>query len=148
MLFAGVHVLPFFTPFDGADAGFDPVDHCEVDPGLGSWDDVLALAGHYALMLDLIVNHASADSAEFRDVVAHGDDSPSAGMFLTMSDVYPDGADEDELVGIYRPRPGLPFTSLRLGERRRLAWTTFTSSQIDLNLADRAGDTHLDRAQG
>ena len=23
-LFGGVHVLPFFTPFDGADAGFDP----------------------------------------------------------------------------------------------------------------------------
>jgi sucrose phosphorylase len=31
-LFAGVHVLPFFSPLDGADAGFDPVDHCEVDP--------------------------------------------------------------------------------------------------------------------
>ena len=22
--FGGVHILPFFTPFDGADAGFDP----------------------------------------------------------------------------------------------------------------------------
>jgi sucrose phosphorylase len=118
-LFAGVHVLPFFTPFDGADAGFDPVDHCEVDPRLGSWADVLALAGDYALMVDLIVNHVSADSAEFRDVVARGDDSPYAGMFLSMSDVYPDGADEDELVGIYRPRPGLPFTTLRLGRVRR-----------------------------
>jgi len=144
-LFAGVHVLPFFTPFDGADAGFDPVDHCEVDPRLGSWDDVLALAGDYALMVDLIVNHVSAGSAEFRDVVARGDDSPYAGMFLTMSDVYPDGADEDELVGIYRPRPGLPFTTLRLGQRRRLVWTTFTSTQIDLNLADPAGRAYLDR---
>ncbi len=144
-LFAGVHVLPFFTPFDGADAGFDPVDHCEVDPRLGSWDDVLALAGDYALMVDLIVNHVSAGSAEFRDVVTHGDDSPYAGMFLTMSDVYPDGADEDELVGIYRPRPGLPFTTLRLGQRRRLVWTTFTSTQIDLNLADPAGRAYLDR---
>ncbi|MGH8965406.1 MAG: sucrose phosphorylase, partial [Actinomycetes bacterium] len=26
-LFGGVHVLPFFDPYDGADAGFDPVDH-------------------------------------------------------------------------------------------------------------------------
>jgi len=144
-LFAGVHVLPFFTPYDGADAGFDPVDHCEVDPRLGSWDDVRALAGDYALMVDLIVNHVSAGSAEFRDVVARGDDSPYAGMFLTMSDVYADGADEDELVGIYRPRPGLPFTSLRLGQRRRLVWTTFTSTQIDLNLADPAGRAYLDR---
>lgn len=26
-LFGGVHLLPFFTPYDGADAGFDPADH-------------------------------------------------------------------------------------------------------------------------
>lgn len=144
-LFAGVHVLPFFTPFDGADAGFDPMDHTEVDPRLGSWDDVRALADDYALMVDLIVNHVSADSAQFRDVLARGDDSPYAGMFLTMSDVYPRGASETELVGIYRPRLGLPFTALTLGQRRRLVWTTFTSAQIDLNLFDPAGMAYLDR---
>jgi sucrose phosphorylase len=144
-VFAGVHILPFFTPFDGADAGFDPVDHTEVDPRLGSWEDVRALAREYELMVDLIVNHVSARSAEFRDVLAHGDASPHAGMFLTMADVYPDGADEAELVGIYRPRPGLPFTTLTLGERRRLVWTTFTSQQVDLNLADPTGRAYLDR---
>jgi sucrose phosphorylase len=143
-LFAGVHLLPFFTPFDGADAGFDPVDHAAVDPRIGSWDDVRALAPDHELMADLIVNHVSADSAQFRDVVAHGDDSPYAGMFLTMADVYPTGADEAELVGIYRPRPGLPFTAMTLGDRRRLVWTTFTSAQIDLNLADPAGRDYLD----
>ena len=26
-VYDGVHILPFFTPFDGADAGFDPIDH-------------------------------------------------------------------------------------------------------------------------
>ena len=31
-LFGGVHVLPFFDPIDGADAGFDPRDHMRVDP--------------------------------------------------------------------------------------------------------------------
>ena len=29
--FGGVHVLPFFHPIDGADAGFDPIDHTQVD---------------------------------------------------------------------------------------------------------------------
>src|SRR5665648_835028 len=144
-LFAGVHILPFFTPFDGADAGFDPTDHTEVDPRLGSWDDVRALAQEYGLMVDLIVNHVSADSPEFRDVLAHGDASPHAGMFLTMSDVYPFGADEAELVGIYRPRPGLPFTALTLGEKRRLVWTTFTNQQIDINVTSSAGRAYLDR---
>ena len=33
-LFGGVHLLPFFWPIDGADAGFDPIDHTQVDP---SW---------------------------------------------------------------------------------------------------------------
>lgn len=42
--FGGVHILPFFTPYDGADAGFDPVDHTQVDPRLGSWDDVRNIA--------------------------------------------------------------------------------------------------------
>src|SRR5660397_76780 len=41
--FGGVHVLPFYTPFDGADAGFDPVDHTQVDPRLGTWEDLAAL---------------------------------------------------------------------------------------------------------
>ena len=39
-VYDGVHILPFFTPFDGADAGFDPIDHTKVDPRLGGWDDV------------------------------------------------------------------------------------------------------------
>ena len=103
-VFEGVHILPFFTPFDGADAGFDPVDHTEVDPRLGSWDDVRAIGADHTLMVDMIVNHVSADSPEFRDVVARGTGSPHMGLFLTMSDVYPSGADEQELVGIYRPR--------------------------------------------
>jgi sucrose phosphorylase len=33
--FGDVHMLPFFHPIDGADAGFDPIDHTQVDPRLG-----------------------------------------------------------------------------------------------------------------
>ena len=39
-VFTGVHILPFYMPFDGADAGFDPIDHRSVDPRLGDWDNV------------------------------------------------------------------------------------------------------------
>ena len=95
-------------------------------------------------MVDMIVNHVSADSPEFRDVVARGADSPHIGLFLTMSDVYPQGADEAELVGIYRPRPGLPFTPMTLGSSKRLVWTTFTPQQIDINVDAPAGEAYLD----
>ncbi|WP_263731508.1 sucrose phosphorylase [Cellulomonas sp. SG140] len=134
--FDGVHVLPFYTPFDGADAGFDPRDHTAVDPRLGGWDDVRAISATHTVMADVIVNHMSAQSAQFLDVVTRGDRSPWAGMFLTLSSVYPDGVTEEELAGIYRPRPGLPFTPMTLGGRRRLVWTTFTAEQVDLDVRD------------
>ena len=66
-LFGGVHLLPFFTSIDGADAGFDPVDHTEVDCRLGDWEDVRALGQHLDLVADLIVNHISSDSPQFKD---------------------------------------------------------------------------------
>ena len=142
-LFTGVHVLPFFRPYDGADAGFDPADHREVDARLGTWADVAALGRRTETVVDLIVNHVSADSPWFRDVVAHGDASPYAGMFLTFDGLFPGGATEDDLLTIYRPRPGLPFTAMRLGGRKRLVWTTFTSQQIDLDLRDERARGYL-----
>jgi sucrose phosphorylase len=142
-VFGGVHVLPFFTPFDGADAGFDPVDHTQVDPRLGTWDDVRDLATTHDVVVDLIVNHVSADSPAFRDVRERGDASPYASMFLTMSSVFPAGATEDDLTRIYRPRPGLPFTPVRLGDRLRYVWTTFTPQQVDVDVHTEAGRAYL-----
>ena len=143
-VFAGVHVLPFFTPFDGADAGFDPIDHTAVDPRLGNWDDVKAIGATHEVMADAIVNHVSADSPAFRDWLAHGDASPYAGMFLTLGGVYPQGVTEEELLGIYRPRPGLPFMPVNLADgSRRLAWVTFTPQQIDIDVCHPRGRAYL-----
>ncbi|MEJ2488146.1 MAG: sucrose phosphorylase, partial [Anaerolineales bacterium] len=36
-LFGGVHILPFYYPSNGVDAGFDPIDHTQIDPCLGNW---------------------------------------------------------------------------------------------------------------
>ena len=58
-LFGGVHLLPFYYPIHGADAGFDPIDHTQIDPCLGSWADLKALGQDVDLMADLIVNHVS-----------------------------------------------------------------------------------------
>jgi sucrose phosphorylase len=88
-LFGGVHVLPFYRPFDGADAGFDPQDHTDVDPRLGSWEDIAALSAGYRVMADLIINHVSASSPQFQNWLANGPASPSAGMFLTYGTAFP-----------------------------------------------------------
>ncbi|MBZ5576214.1 MAG: hypothetical protein LAP40_06625 [Acidobacteriia bacterium] len=39
---------------NGADAGFDPIDHTKVDQRLGSWDDVRSLSRVVDIMADLI----------------------------------------------------------------------------------------------
>ena len=144
-LFGGVHVLPFYRPFDGADAGFDPRDHTEVDPRLGSWDDIAALSGAgYQVMADVIVNHVSSDSPQFRDWLANGAASPYAGMFLRYGTVFPAGATEDTLLRLYRPRPGLPFTPyVRADGTRALMWTTFTPQQVDLDVGHPATRAYL-----
>jgi sucrose phosphorylase len=143
-LFGGVHVLPFYRPYDGADAGFDPQDHTEVDERLGAWGDILALGGEYQVMADMIVNHVSSASAAFQDWLARGDASQYAGMFLTHGAVFPGGATEEELLRLYRPRPGLPFTPYVLaGGRRALVWTTFTPQQIDVDVRHPATRAYL-----
>src|SRR5690606_11104931 len=109
-LFGGVHLLPFFDPIDGADAGFDPVDHPRVDPRLGQWHDVAALGRRLELVADLIVNHSSRHSPQCRDFLAQGSASAWAPLFLTRERVFPQGCSAADLRAIYRPRPGLPFT--------------------------------------
>src|SRR3954467_14249744 len=135
--FGGVHVLPFFHPIDGADAGFDPIDHTQVDPRLGAWDDVAALAERVDVMADVIVNHISRHSPQFVDWDGKGDDSPYAGMFLTYSRVFPQGARESDLLALSTPRPTLPFTKHTNARGEHiLLWTTFTSDQIDIDVRD------------
>ena len=68
-VFGGVHLLPFFDPIDGADAGFDPIDHTCVDARLGTWDDVTALSRRMDVMADVIVNHISSESPQFLSLI-------------------------------------------------------------------------------
>ena len=142
--FGGVHILPFFVPIDGADAGFDPSDHATVDPRVGSWSTIGRIGADRDLMADLIVNHISAESRQFVDWLEKQGDSDFDGMFLTYDSVFPTGADEAELLRIYRPRPGLPFTLVpdRAGVPH-LMWTTFTPNQIDLDVEHPAGWAYL-----
>jgi sucrose phosphorylase len=142
--FTGVHVLPFYVPIDGADAGFDPTDHLAVDPRLGSWDDLAKISATHDVMADMIVNHVSDKSEQFVDWCAKGEASEYDGMFLTLGTVFADGATEHDLTTVYRPRPGLSFTRLRTADgRMRLLWTTFTSHQVDIDVEHPTGWQYL-----
>jgi sucrose phosphorylase len=143
-LFGGVHLLPFFHPIDGADAGFDPIDHTQVDPRLGTWQDLAALGETVELTADLIVNHVSVHSPQFQDFSRKGAASPYADLFLTLDRVFPHGAKEADLLRIYRPRPGLPFTCMPMQDgRQHLLWTTFTPQQIDIDVESARGKEYI-----
>ncbi|PUE38485.1 sucrose phosphorylase [Limnohabitans sp. Bal53] len=143
--FGGVHLLPFFYKIDGADAGFDPIDHTRVDDRLGDWNDVRKLSNNIAVMADVIVNHMSSASPQFLDYSQKGSASEYDGLFLTMDAVFPDGATEKDLLAVYRPRPGMPFTVTTLANgERRLLWTTFTPQQIDIDVQTPVGQAYLE----
>ena len=145
-LFSGVHLLPFYFPFDGSDAGFDPIDHTQVDSRLGDWNDIKELGEGYELMADLIVNHMSAQSNEFTDVLKNGKNSPYWELFLTKDKVFPEGLSEAEREKIYRPRPGSCFTEFALPNNETADfWTTFTDNQIDIDVNSEIGKDYLSR---
>ena len=144
-LFGGVHLLPFFYPFDGEDAGFDPIDHQQVDKRLGSWKDIKELSTEVDIMADLIVNHVSAKSDQFQDYLQKGKNSKFASLFLTYDKVFSKGASEKDLLTVYRPRPGFPFTLFQFEDgTKKLIWTTFTTNQIDIDVYSKLGESYLD----
>ncbi|WP_166839557.1 sucrose phosphorylase [Rheinheimera pleomorphica] len=143
-LFDGVHLLPFYPPIDGEDAGFDPTDHTAVDSRLGNWTDIERLAADYPLMADMIVNHMSAQSPQFLDVLDKGDASPFWPLFLTRDKVFGDTPAAAELAAIYRPRPTPCFSDITLRNGQTVPfWTTFTANQIDIDVTSAPGAAYL-----
>jgi len=144
-LFSGVHLLPFYYPIDGSDAGFDPINHSKVDQRLGDWQNVYQLGTEFDLMADLIVNHVSAQSEEFIDVLEKGNQSAFWELFITETKIFPQGMSESEQDKIYRPRPGKCFSTYTLANGTDVEfWTTFTKNQIDIDVTSPAGQRYLE----
>jgi len=142
-LFAGVHILPPF-PSSG-DRGFAPVTYDEIDPSFGSWKDIERLAKRHDVLLDLMINHVSRQSAEFIDFLRHGRQSPFADLFITVDKVWPRGDPPTaDVARIFLRKPDSPFSTVIIedtGEQERV-WTSFGnkdwSEQIDLDVTSPA----------
>ena len=138
-LFGAVHVLPPF-PSSG-DRGFAPLTYREIDPRYGSWTDIRALAADHDVLLDLMVNHISRQSHEFRDFQEHGRASSFADLFVTLDKVWPEGRPRArDLARIFLRKPDHPFTTITIADTgdRETVWTSFGtadwSEQVDLDL--------------
>ncbi len=120
-----VHVLPF-CPYS-SDDGFSVIDYREVDPNLGSWEDIQNLGRGFRLMFDLVLNHVSRKSTWFVDYVANI--APYRDFFIEVDP-------ETDLSAVVRPRnlPLLTPAHTRHGDVH--LWTTFSDDQIDLDFAN------------
>jgi sucrose phosphorylase len=141
--FAGVHILPPF-PSSG-DRGFAPIDYRRIEPRFGDWADIAELGRDHDVLLDLMVNHVSRQSAEFRDFVQHGRASRHADLFITLDKVWPDGdPPAADVARVFLRKPDDPFTTITIGDTgsTETIWTTFgfggRVEQIDLDLASEA----------
>jgi glycosidase len=122
---SGIHILPFF-PYS-SDDGFSVIDYRQVNPDLGTWDDVHRLGERFKLMFDAVINHISRDSAWFQGYLRG--EVPYTGYFITVEP----GTD---LSTVVRPRALPLLTAVETVDGEALVWTTFSEDQIDLNYAD------------
>ena len=117
-----VHVLPF-SPYS-SDRGFSVIDYSEVDPDLGTWEDINALSDVVTLMFDLVLNHASASSVWFKQFLA--DEEPGRSFIKT-------GDPSWDLSTVVRPRSTPLLSDFETAAGTKLVWTTFSRDQIDLD---------------
>ena len=107
-VFGGAHLLPFFTPIDGADAGFDPSNHTESMP-YGTWDDVKALVTRSSWCPTVIVNHR-------RELPAFINGRPRRGVGVRLNVLTYDRGSPGA-----RPRPSCSRSTARV-PRSRSEW--------------------------
>lgn len=120
-----VHILPFY-PYS-SDDGFAVIDYKQVNPVLGSWDDISKLGNEFRLMFDAVINHISSQSAWFQGFLRG---EPDLQEYFT---VVEKGTD---LSHVFRPRATPLQTPFETTEGEKLVWTTFGIDQIDLNYSN------------
>jgi amylosucrase len=130
-----LHLMPLLRPREGAnDGGYAVADYREVDPRLGTMDDLEALAGALrcrgmSLCIDLVLNHTArehpwarawlAGDPAFADFYHRFPDRTMPDAFeATVQDVFPDQA---------------PGSFTWVPEADGWVWTSFFRYQWDLN---------------
>ncbi|PZE22848.1 sugar phosphorylase [Paenibacillus xerothermodurans] len=119
---SAVHILPFY-PYT-SDDGFSVADYRQVNPELGDWEDVKAMAEDTALMFDAVINHISKSSEWFQGYLR------GEGKYV---DYFIEADPERDYSKVTRPRALPLLTAFDTSRGVKHVWTTFSEDQIDLN---------------
>lgn len=133
-----LHLLPFLRAREGEnDGGFAVASFAEIEPALGSMQDLAELASALraagiSLCSDFILNHV-ADTHPWASAARHGD-SQALDYFCTYTDQQQVIALEGDLNQVFpEAAPGNFSWDATL---KRWVWTTFYPYQWDLNYAN------------
>lgn len=126
-LITTLHILPFF-PYS-SDRGFSVTAYEDVDPRLGTWDEIAKISKRFRLMFDGVFNHISSRSRKFQRFLI-GD--PEALEWFRVFNSRDDIDEEDRRL-ILRPRTSDLLTEFATVNGPRYVWTTFSADQVDLN---------------
>lgn len=134
-LITGVHILPCFeTPDDPQknDGGFAITNHEKINPNLGTWQDIRAIAANRLVMLDFVLNHVSTESIWFKEWLTGNPEYEN--FFIEIDDEY-----DPRLQLITRPRTTpLIYKYTRMNGIKAKLIHTFGPDQVDLNLRNPA----------
>ncbi len=121
----GVHILPF-CPYS-SDDGFAVIDYLQVNPELGDWPHVEAIAEKFDLMADLVLNHISSESMwfqQFKQGIKPG------------CDYFIEADPQADLSEVVRPRSTPLLVKVDTDQGEKHVWATFSADQVDLNFAN------------
>lgn len=133
-----LHLMPLFRSPEGEnDGGYAISSYREVDPELGTMDELRGLAGELrqegiSLVLDFVFNHTS-DEHEWAVRAKAGEKSYQAYYWMYPDRQMPD-AYEAHLREIFPDEHPGAFTYFE--DIQKWVWTTFHSNQWDLNYAN------------
>jgi sucrose phosphorylase len=122
-----IHILPFF-PYS-SDDGFSVIDYLKVNPELGDWSDIQAIANDYKVMADLVINHVSAHHQWVKNFLSN--EEPGKDFFIQADP-------KTDLSAVIRPRSSPLLTGFTTKDGKRHIWTTFSDDQVDLNFSNPA----------
>lgn len=150
--FSSLYLLPSIYHSD-LDRGFSVIDY-DINEELGSPEDLARLKElGVDLKLDFVLNHASAQSPQFRDLVEKGEASAYRDFFLNWNEFWKGCGtmtekgyilpDDSYLSQMFFRKPGLPLLMVEFPDGKKVPyWNTFYQEvhgrqylgQMDLNI--------------
>ncbi len=147
-VFSLFYVLPTFFNSD-LDRGFSIVDY-DLNKSLVSPEDLSSLNDlNIMLKLDIVLNHLSVASPQFKDLLKHGEDSRYKDFFIDWNEFWngngkmsPEGVmipDAEFLNKLFMRKPGLPILNVLFPDgSEKPFWNTFYQhiKYHDINVED------------